>query len=621
MTRGRRVALVVSLVGWMGLWAGPLAWAASRAYAHLWQVAPVAYPQMAAYVSVYGPDGAFVPDLKPQAFTVIEAEQSLPVEEAQAQRPGLHVAVAINPGRAFAVRDASGVPRQLYIFYQLQTWLEQEQRGHHDLSLLTLHGPTLPHTDDPLALLDALTDYFAAQGDAFREMTPELTPLVHAITQVAGPSPRPGMGRVVLFITAPVEDLKPEDLDLPRARAQKAHVRIWVWLVAPPSEAHSPQGNAWARLAEDTAGQFLVFSGQEVLPDLKTAFARLDGVYRLVYTTAQTKPGAYPVRVTVDSPYGPLHTGEATLDLNLAPPQVRWLVPPSEVTRRPARPGQPLSAWPPTEQRLEVAVTFPDGVNRALRRSALWVDGEKVAEHTQPPFERFMWDLTGYTATETHTLQIEVEDALGLVGASPQVEVTVRVVEPAPGPGTPSPTAPLTAAAPTPTATPHPPSAGAMTPLGKAVVWGSALVAGLVLFAALWWAWRGKNLWARPTRRPAQRPSSTPVGWGVLEPLPPLEPDWPLPPRVTLAASEVVLGSDPAQAQVVLSDRSVSPRHARLWRDEEGRVFIADLRSLAGTWVNYAPVSAQGAPLEPGDVVYLGRLGYRFALGPQEPSP
>ncbi|NPA30907.1 MAG: hypothetical protein GXO37_02795, partial [Chloroflexi bacterium] len=420
---------------------GLLLMAATQAAAQavLWQVEPVAYPRGAAYVSVYGPDGFFLPDLSSEAFTVLEAGAPRPVEEVQVERPGLHIAVALNPGRAFAIRDVRGVPRHLYIFYQLQSWLEKAPAGHDDLSLLTLNGPTLTHTDDPRALLDALTDYYALHSADFRTMTPELTPLIHAITQAAAPSPRPGMGRVVLFITAPVPELQPGDLDLPRRRAQEAHVRLWVWLVAPPSEARTAQGRMWAQLAADTGGQFLVFSGQEVLPDLAASFAALDGVYRVVYTREQAKPGTYPVQVRVRTPYGTLETEEVLLEWNPAPPQVRWLVPPQDVTRRPPAPDADPTTWQPTAQRLEVAVTFPDGQNRPLRRSALWVDGEKVAEHTAPPFERFEWDLTGYTRTGTHTLQIEVEDVLGLVGASPQAEVTVRVAsasEPAATPQT-----------------------------------------------------------------------------------------------------------------------------------------------------------------------------------------
>ena len=599
MRRWMRAALLALSLGW--LVALPAAGAAGQAV--LWQVRLERYPQAVAYVSVYAADGTFVPDLTAEAFTVREAGQTRPVTAATATQPGLHIALALNPGRPFAIRDARGVPRHLYIFYQLQSWLEHEQAERHDLSLLTLNGPTVTHTDDPRAVLDALTDYYALQSRDFRAMTPELTPLVHAIAQAAAPSPRAGMGRVVLFVTAPIEGLQAADLELPRQQAQNAHIRVWVWLVAPPSAAESPQARWWADLAAATGGQFTLFSGAEVLPDLQQAFDRLDGVYQVAYRTAQSQPGTYPVQVTVRAPTGTLTTEEGRLDLNLQPPQVRWLAVPQEPVRGTAA------------IRLEVAVTFPDGQPRPLRRSALWVDGVQVAEHTAAPFERFEWRPEPDLPPGPHWVQIEVEDALGLVGAAPEVEVTL-------GPAADTPTgteATATRPAPVQGETPTIPAAAAPPATPALAVWLAAGFAGAILVAALLWAWRGRPR-TRGTGRPTRSPSPTPTAWGHLEPLPPLEPDWPTPPAVALTHAEVILGSDPAQAQVVLPDRSVSPRHARVWRTPEGRVFVADLHSLAGTWVNYAPVGAQGAALEPGDVLHVGRLGYRF-VAPPEATP
>ncbi len=593
-------------VAWLLLWGWFLGtWAAVRAAptgtAVLWQVGLTRYPQAEAYVSVYDPEGRFVPDLPLEAFTVLEDGARRPVTDRQPEHPGLHIVIALNPGRAFAVRDVQGVPRHLYLFYQLQSWLEKEEVGRYDLSLLTLNGPSVTHTEDPRAVLDALTDYYALQSPDFRTMTPQLTPLLHAITQAAAPSPRPGMGRVVLFITAALPTLRAEDIELPRQRAQEAHVQVWIWLIGPPEAQDTQQGRLWAELATATGGEFRVFSGQEVLPDLRQAFAAREGVYHLTYTTHLTQPGSAEVQIQVASPYGDLVSAETRLELNPAPPEVRWLVPPQPVTRRAPTADAPLTAWQPAFQTVEVAVTFPDGVIRPLRRSALWVDGEKVAEHHEAPFERFQWDLTGYTTPGTHRLQIEVEDVLGLVAATPEMTVTVDVAVPTAESQTPEPTASVP---------PTNPSAiaSAANSGQRGLVLGAALVAGMVLAGALLWAWRG----TRHRPRPPARPPTDSQSWGVLEPLPPLEPDWPAAPRIPLQKAEVVLGSDPAQADFVLDDRSVSPRHARLWRTPEGQVFLADLRSLAGTWLNYAPVSVHGAPVEPGDVIHVGRFGFRF---------
>jgi hypothetical protein len=37
-----------------------------------------------------------------------------------------------------------------------------------------------------------------------------------------------------------------------------------------------------------------------------------------------------------------------------------------------------------------------------------------------------------------------------------------------------------------------------------------------------------------------------------------------------------------------------------------------DEGSIAGTWINYAPVSRQGLCLQHGDLVHIGRVGFRY---------
>ncbi len=43
-----------------------------------------------------------------------------------------------------------------------------------------------------------------------------------------------------------------------------------------------------------------------------------------------------------------------------------------------------------------------------------------------------------------------------------------------------------------------------------------------------------------------------------------------------------------------------------------GAVIISDLGSVAGTWVNYTPISSTGVRLEDGDLVRIGKMSFRF---------
>jgi hypothetical protein len=81
-----------------------------------------------------------------------------------------------------------------------------------------------------------------------------------------------------------------------------------------------------------------------------------------------------------------------------------------------------------------------------------------------------------------------------------------------------------------------------------------------------------------------------------------------------ITSSELTFGSDPAVSVLTVKDPAVEPLHTRVWRDESGKFWVADMDSVAGTWLNYAPVSTSGSPLEHGDLVHVAKRGYRFTL-------
>jgi pSer/pThr/pTyr-binding forkhead associated (FHA) protein len=81
-----------------------------------------------------------------------------------------------------------------------------------------------------------------------------------------------------------------------------------------------------------------------------------------------------------------------------------------------------------------------------------------------------------------------------------------------------------------------------------------------------------------------------------------------------ITVSELTFGSDTKQAVIALDDPSVEPLHARLWREENGTFYIEDFGSIAGTWVNYGSADENGMPLEHGDLIHIGKIGYRFTL-------
>ena len=77
-----------------------------------------------------------------------------------------------------------------------------------------------------------------------------------------------------------------------------------------------------------------------------------------------------------------------------------------------------------------------------------------------------------------------------------------------------------------------------------------------------------------------------------------------------LTSPETVIGHSDA-ADLVLTDKYVSHRHALITVDENGQVTVHDLNSTGGTFVNDAQIDAPRA-LHPGDIVRFADVEARF---------
>ncbi|HSV86732.1 MAG TPA: FHA domain-containing protein, partial [Levilinea sp.] len=255
------------------------------------------------------------------------------------------------------------------------------------------------------------------------------------------------------------------------------------------------------------------------------------------------------------------------------------------------------------------------------RAARLYVDGVLAVEQTTGPFERFQWSLTDYEESGSHVLQVEVEDELGLVRRS--IETIVQVdVEPV-----------------------------RLSLLDRIItdertpVYAGMLLAGITLILVLTIAGRrtahaihSKSRMRRQDDPLLQevpiRQDQPTIGRRTVQMA--QAPTWPrsLSPQhvpahlvrisdsghpvpsssIALARKEISFGSDPQQAITVLESPSVDPLHARLYQSPELGYVLVDAGSVAGTWVNYAPVSGAGVRLEHGDLVHIGRIGFRFEL-------
>jgi hypothetical protein len=218
-----------------------------------------------------------------------------------------------------------------------------------------------------------------------------------------------------------------------------------------------------------------------------------------------------------------------------------------------------------------------------------------------------------------HTLQVEAQDDLGLTGKSMDTDVTVQLDVPAPNI--------LRSLA------GHMPVLAGLALLLIAAVFllGMILAGRLQPFAGkiparLKRARKPAAAPAPPASEPAARRLSQWVNrlqWPQRRSIQAAdafltriqegeEPDS-TPPLPLPSDREITLGRDPEQATLLLDDPSVDALHACL-KKRDGVFVVQDLGSIAGTWVNYEPTAPEGTPLHHADLIYFGRVGFRFML-------
>ena len=580
------------------------------------------FPLIETYLDVHDAQGNFAAGLSQEQISILENEAPIPLSSLEELHPGAQFVIAINPGPSFGIRNSKAVSRYEIVKEALRLWGESRLGSTvDDLSLLIQRGAEISHTNDPTRWLETLaTD----QIDP-RSAPADIGILGRAIGLAADAGGAPGHGPGDPADHPPPEGQELQSLADLAAQALEQQITINIWMVASSGVLGTQAATQLEQLAQQTGGQFFAFTGDETLPSPEAYISQLRSIYRLSYKSGATTSGVYQFTAQVQAADQQVLSNQQSFEVTLLPPQPAFVSPPLLIERKQIEntegeePTDALEILEPNQYVVQAVFDFPDNRQRSLTQSTLLVDGTPAVQNQSAPFDRFAWDLQPYTSEGVHQLQIQVTDSLGLTGTSIEIPVQVRVIRPASNPW-----AALQRSLP-------------LISVLLVVLTGAILLMVLVVGGRL-----------RPSTqriaRPRQRRSDP-----VTQPVPVKEEpsarrvpgwvnrlQWPqrhvnpqayafltyisdsdapegIPP-IPITSDEVTLGSNPNHATLVLDDPSIEALHARLLRHEDGSFRLSDEGSVAGTWVNYSPISKSGIRLEHGDLVHIGRIGFRFSM-------
>ncbi len=556
--------------------------------------------------------------LSSSQITLTENGSQRVLKTFQALSPGIQLVIAVNTAPPFAIQDITGTSRWDYLSKYFIQWLnESPDLKNDDLSIISNDGLETTHADAEDDIIEALEGYQPQP----RETSSNLNVLAQAIELASDPLSDSSMKRVVLFLTPPPTPEEIAALQSITSRATKNNIRIFSLLVSSPDFFTSAGAEQLQEMAQATKAKIFTFSGSEELPDLQALFNSLRGTYLLRYESGIRSAGPHQLEITIDTGDGQI-TAAKELAFSVQPPNPILVTPPSEIERNNPDPDQestPIEEYTPALQPLEVIIEFPDGHPRSLRKTSLEVDGEVTQVNTEPPFDRFIWDISQYERTQIHYLRIRAEDNLGLSKTSVQtpVKIIVDVPEPSMGNifkqhplGFLSLAAILTAAF------------TLLFLISKGIIHPKSLLPAIPSKkqseASLTNQYRqkkGRSSALRSfMRSKKQGEKVSPNAFAALDSYNE-EAKGLFSKKLPLAQKEITFGKNPRGVTTWIDHPSVSDLHARLSVKSDTEFHLTDEHSQSGTWVNFQEIP-QGyhVPIHHGDIIHFGKIGFRFEV-------
>lgn len=445
------------------------------------------------------------------------------------------------------------------------------------------------------------------------------------IEQIPGIKPNPEMAAFIVLISDGTDAVSSqfEAGDVP-TRAAEAGIPIFTIALTNPNLSAGSQelGHTYLNdLATGSRGLSVDLGDAAGLSSIWSRIASFRDQARLTYVASDTTGGTFPVQVSLAD--NPDLSAATEITVEATRPNVALNVP--EESRSLTIPAENE----PVELQLSAAVSWLDGVERAITAAGLRVNGVDVADIPAESLDNFTVEVNNLSFGENH-LELVVIDEQGREGVSPPValQVSEGALQVPEG---------------------LRPSGG----LGRIWLWVllALLAAGLVVGAFMLMQRnrtgrrgqataqgnkpailpRGRSERSRrrdpPRTYEAVESAEPPSGYyGAVDDGDTMQGKRPIlmahldvvaaqsmmPAEITLGETVVRLGRSPVQSDVAFrEDLTVSRLHATL-RLEGNHYRIYDENSSSGTFVNGQEVPEYGLQLADGDEIYLGAVQLRY---------
>ena len=594
------------------------------------------FPDACLQIAPVAADGAMPADLSAQAIQIYENGEPRPATSVTRQYVGSQIAIVFDASGSFKrpgtaggrIRFDDAIAALDELVLTKGKWLQQDPK----VDQFLLIAPTGTNTFK-IALQGEqwTTEPIAVHNSAYLLQpvdtdTPLYKMLVEAMVRMKDLPDYERRAKFLLVFSDGVDRTSASDVTDVINRANSLGVKILAVKIGPEGA-----GKTLQRMAEETPREtraewsYADYTGVDSLAPLYSAIKSQAEQYQVCYRSGINQPGPQSIEVGVKVGDREYKSATRSVAIPVQPAAVRIAGPvDGAVYERIAGTwDQDVTTIEPREEPVTVEVAWPDGFPRSIDRVLYEVNSSVVANLS--PEEAFTWDFSGLPAG-SYSLRAVVRDELGMEGRSDPVRVDITIsIPPAPPP----------TATPVPTPTPLPPLPQRVVndvreqPMLLIVLIVALIAAGLALYALIRLLRNPQALEHMTTTVTAAvrdateifRPKRGGASSSRAQLVPIVDDAGTRGEPIPIRWQTTYIGRDPARAQVVFADKSVSRLHARIVEESDHVFVLHDEGSSSGTFVSEEQIDVQHPhTLRSGDMIEFGRVRAIFQLAGEADS-
>lgn len=621
--RSSRLLLTFALIASTCLiWASPVQAQSEPVQVRPYSVDYSAFPNICLQIAPLGETGTILDQQAIASFQIYENGESRQPVSVKREYVGNQIAIVFDAPGSFALPGSTGANRLFddaitaldELLLSKGKWLQQNPQVDHMLLIAPTGRDTFeiatPWTVEPIEIRNS-----AYVLDLVSTDTPLYKMLIEAMVRMKDLPDHEQLAKFLLVFSDGIDRTSVSDVTDVINRANDLGIKI---LTVKIGELGT--GKTLQRLAEETPREMLAewayadYKGVDSLAPLYSAIRSQAEQYQICYRSKISQSGPQSIEVGVMVGNREYKSVAGSVAIPVQPASVRIAIPANGTVydRIASSWDQDPATIEPREQPVTVEVAWPDNFPRNIDRVFYEIDGVSIVADLSP-YELFTWDFSRLPAG-SHSLRVIVRDELGIDGKSNPVQVMINI------------SIPTRPQMPVPSSTPIPQQIVAnareqpMLVIALAIAIAAAALALYTLIRLL----RSRTAMEAMTTTVTHavrdateifRPKRGGVTLGRTLLIPIIDDAGTCGEPIPIRWQTTLIGRDPARAQIVFADISVSRLHSRIVEEADHVFFLHDEGSSSGTFVNETQVDvAQPRELKSGDALQFGRVRAIFQL-------